>query len=105
MLIGVEMCHKAEFVFTLFYSDLNVPSLNVKSALTQIVNKDHQSFTAKLKLVNYDKEKVLCKKHGISGIPQLLIHQNDRLVGRFRGEVTSDEFTAILNNLMKSQLA
>ena len=92
------MALKTDLVAILFFSDTNHVSLSTRKALGEVVQKGIQRLDLKVRAVNYDNEKEVCKKYGVYGVPVTLVFLNDKLVGRHYGEITPEEFETILNN-------
>ena len=82
----------------LFYSIYNQASLNTRIAVNEFVEKHKQPFKIKVKKVNYDREKNICRQYGVTGIPTLLVFFDQELIGRHYGEITPEEFEAIFKN-------
>lgn len=95
---------KIELSLMLFYSNLNQESLNTRIAINEFIENHHQSFKIKATVVNYDREKNICQRYHVTGIPTLLVFLNQELVGRHYGEITIKEIeTIIQNNLKRGQ--
>ena len=82
----------------LFFSDTNHVSLSTRRALGEVVQKGTQSFNLKVREVDYDNEKEVCKQYSVYGVPVTLVFGNDKLIGRHSGEITPEEFEAIFKN-------
>ena len=85
----------------LFFSGTNYVSLATRKALGKVVQKGIQRFNLKVKEVDYDNEKEICRQYGVYGIPVTLVFWKDRLIGRHYGDITSEEFEAIFKNYSK----
>ena len=94
----LNMALKTDLVAMLFFSDTNRVSLSTRKALGEVVQKGIQEFKLKVREVDYDNEKDICKQYGVYGVPVMLVFWNDKLIGRHYGETTSEEFEAILKN-------
>jgi thioredoxin-related protein len=92
------MALKTDLVAMLFFSDTNLVSLSTKKALGEVVKKGIQRFNLKVREVDYDNEKEVCKQYGVYGVPVMLVFRKDKLIGRHYGEITPEEFKAIFNN-------
>ena len=84
-----------------FFSNTNYESLITRKALGEVVKKDFQGLNLKMREVDYDNEKEVCKQHGVYGVPVTLVFWNDKLIGRHYGEITPEEFEAIFQNYSK----
>ena len=89
---------KTDLIAMQFFSDTNHVSLNTRKALGEVVRRGLQGFNLEVREVDYDKEKDVCKKYGVYGVPVTLVFWNDKLIGRHYGEITPEEFEAILKN-------
>ncbi|MDX1708633.1 MAG: thioredoxin family protein [Desulfobacterales bacterium] len=78
-----------------FFSNSHLASLSTKEALCKFNKSGLHGFNIKVKDVNYDKEKDVCKQYGVYGVPVTLVFRNDKLIGRHYGEITSEEFRAL----------
>ena len=92
------MALKTELVAMLFFSNTNHVSLKTRKALGEVVQKGIQEFNLKVREVDYDNEKDICKQHGVYGVPVTLVYWNDKLIGRHYGETTTEEFLALFKN-------
>ena len=92
------MSLKTNLIAMQFFSNTNRVSLNTRKALGEAVKKGSQGFTLKMRAVDYDNEKEVCKKYGVYGVPVTLVFWNDKLIGRHYGEITPEEFEAIFKN-------
>ena len=95
------MRFKANLVAMQFFSNTNHVSLSTRKALDEAVKKDPQGFKLKVREVDYDKEKEVCKQYGVYGVPVTLVFWNDRLIGRHYGEITLEEFDAIFKSYLE----
>jgi thioredoxin-like negative regulator of GroEL len=89
---------KTDLVAILFFSDTNHVSLSTRKALGEVVRKGIQRFNLKVREVDYDNEKEVCKQYGVYGVPVTLVFCNGNLVGRHYGEITPEEFETIFKN-------
>jgi len=94
---------KAEIKIMFFYSDSNKISLETRSVINEFVWKDHQELNIKVKQINYDKEKDLCKQYGVKGTSVMLVFLNRKLVGKHYCEVTHDEVKTMLYECLGQQ--
>jgi thioredoxin-like negative regulator of GroEL len=92
------MSLKTNLVAMQFFSNTNHISLSTRKALGEVVRKGTQRFNLKVREVDYDNEKEICKQYGVYGVPVTLVFWNDKLIGRHYGEITPEEFEAIFNN-------
>lgn len=92
------MTLKTNLIAMQFFSNTNHISLNTKKALGDTVKKGPQGVNLKVKEVDYDNEKEICKQYGVYGVPVTLVFWNDKLIGRHYGEITPAEFEAIFKN-------
>lgn len=92
------MSLKTDLVAMLFFSDTNHVSLRTKKALSEVVRKGIQNCNIKVREVDYDNEKEVCKKYGVSGIPVTLVFWHEKLIRRYHGEITREEFEAMFKN-------
>ena len=92
------MTLKTDLVAMLFFSDTNHVSLGTRKALSEVVRKGIQKINLKVREVDYDNEKEVCKQYGVYGAPVTLVFWNDKLIGRHYGEITPEEFEAIFKN-------
>ena len=98
-----KMSQKAEFEVVYFYSHACAKSLRTKNAISKILNKDYKQFNIKLRHVNYDKEKEICRKYKVTGTPRFVFLINRKPIARYCGELTFREFEAVLMNLLVFQ--
>lgn len=82
----------------LFFSNLDYVSLITKTVLGEVVKKYYREFNIKVREVNCDSEKEVCKLYDVSGVPVTLVFWNDDLTGRHHGEITFKEFKAMLKD-------
>jgi thioredoxin-like negative regulator of GroEL len=92
------MSLKTNLVAMQFFSNTNHISLSTRKALGEAVKKGSQGVNLKVREVDYDNEKEVCKQYGVYGIPVTLVFWNDKLIGRHYGEITPEEFEAIFKN-------
>ena len=92
------MSLKTNLIAMQFFSNTNHVSLNTRKALGEAVKKGSQGVNLKVREVDFDNEKEVCRKYGVYGIPVMLVFCNDKLIGRHYGEITPEEFEAIFNN-------
>ncbi len=85
----------------LFYSNYNKEGQKVRMVIKEFISDKR----AKINLaeVNYDTEKKLCEKYGVTGTPTLLFYINEKLVKRYFGEITYQEFESIIQNVLKQK--
>ena len=95
------MALKTDLVAMQFFSDTNHVSLSTRKALSEVVQKGIQRFNLKMKEVDYDNEKEVCRQYDVYGVPVTLVFWNDKLIGRHYGEITPEEFEAIFKNYSK----
>ena len=81
-----------------FFSNTNHVSLSTRKAIGEAVNKGLPEINLKVREVDYDNEKEVCRQYGVYGVPMTLVFRKDKLIGRHYGETTSEEFKAILKN-------
>jgi len=79
----------------LFFSNTNHISLGTRKALGEVAQKGIQKFNLKVREVDYDNEKEVCKQYGVYGVPVTLVFWYDKLIGRHYGEITFEEFESI----------
>ena len=89
------MSLKTGLVAIQFFSCTNRASLSTRKALGVVVNKGLPEINLKVRKVDYDNEKEVCRQYGVYGVPMTLVFWNDKLIGRHYGEITSEEFKAI----------
>ena len=87
-----------EITVMLFFSNSNYVSLITKTVLGEVVKKYYREFNIKVRAVNCDSEKEVCKLYDVSGVPVTLVFCNDELIGRHHGEITFKEFKALLKD-------
>ena len=92
------MSLKTNLVAMQFFSNTNHFSLSTRKALGEAAKKDSQGVNLKVREVDYDNEKEVCKQYGVYGVPVTLVFWNDKLLGRHYGEITPEEFEAIFKN-------
>ena len=92
------MAIKIDLVARLFFSYTNRVSLSTRKAIGEVVNKGLPEINLKVREVDYDNEKEVCRQYGVYGIPVTLVFWNDKLIGRHYGEITPEEFEAIYKN-------
>lgn len=92
------MSLKTNLVAMQFFSNTNHISLSTRKALGEVVQKGIQRFNLKVREVDYDNEKEVCKQYGVYGVPVTLVFWNGKLIGRHYGEITPAEFEAIFKN-------
>jgi hypothetical protein len=92
------MSLKTDLVAMQFFSYTNRVSLSTRKAIGEVVNKGLPEISLKVREVDYDNEKEVCRQYGVYGVPVTLVFLNDNLIGRHYGEITSDEFEAIFKN-------
>ena len=97
------MSLKPDLVAMVFFSDTNLVSLSTRKALGEVVQKGIQRFALKVKEVDYDNEKEVCKQYGVHGVPVTLVFWNNELTGRYYGEISSEEFEAIFTNYSEAK--
>lgn len=95
------MLKESKYILILFYRNANKQSLQIKMAINDLFAKYENAKEIKFKEVNYDLEKVTCLKYGIKGIPSLLLLKEGEIIGRFLGEVTSEELEIIIRGILK----
>ena len=95
------MSLKTDLVAMLFFSETNHVSLRTRKALGEVVKKGLQGFNLKVREVDYDYEKEVCRQYGVYGVPVTLVFWNDKLIGRHYGETRPEEFEAIFNPTTK----
>ena len=95
------MAIKIDLVARLFFSYTNRVSLSTRKAIGEVVNKGLPEINLKVREVDYDNEKEVCRQYGVYGIPVTLVFWNDKLIGRHYGEITPEEFEAIFKNYSK----
>ena len=81
-----------------FFSYTNRVSLSTRTALGVVVNKGLPEINLKLREVDYDNEKEVCRQYGVYGVPMTLFFWEDKLIGRHYGEITPEEFEVIFKN-------
>ena len=82
----------------LFFSGTNYVSLATRKALGKVVKIGIQRFNLKVKEVDFDNEKEICRQYGVYGIPVTLVFWQDRIIGRHYGDMTFEDFEAIFKN-------
>jgi hypothetical protein len=87
-----------EIAVMLFFSNSNYVSLITKTVLGGVVKRCYREFNIKVREVNYDREKEVCRLYGVGGVPVTLVFWNDELIGRHHGEITFKEFKAMLKD-------
>jgi hypothetical protein len=87
-----------EIAVMLFFSNSNYISLITKTVLGEVVKKCYREFNIKVREVNYDNEKEVCKLYGVSDVPVTLVFWDDELIGRHDGEITFKEFKAMVKD-------
>ena len=92
------MSLKTDLVAMQFFSYTNHVSLITRTALGEVVNKGLPEINLKVREVDCDNEKEVCKQYGVYGVPVTLVFWNDKLVGRHYGEKTPEEFETMLKN-------
>jgi len=97
------MSLKTNLVAVQFFSNTNQISLSTRKALGEVVKKGSQGFNLKVREVDYDKEKDVCRQYGVYGVPVTLVFRNDKLIGRHYGEITPEEFEAAFKNYSASK--
>lgn len=96
--MGLNVSRKTEIVVMLFFSSTNYVSLITKTVLGEVVDKCFQWVNIKVREVDYDSEKEVCRQYGVSGVPVTLVFLNDELVGRHHGEISFIEYEALLED-------
>ncbi len=94
------MQDKPCFKFMLFYSNYNPQSLRVKIAMQEIIAKLQNIPPIKISEINFDYDKMMCKKYNIFGLPTLLIFRNNRLQKKYFGELDRNDFETIILDLV-----
>jgi hypothetical protein len=89
------MSLKTDLVAMQFFSYTNHVSLITRMVLGDVANKGLDGISLKVREVDYDNEKEVCRQYGVYGVPMTLVFWNDKLIGRHYGEITSEEFEAI----------
>ena len=89
------MSLKTGLVAIQFFSCTNRASLSTRKALGVVVNKGLPEINLKVRKVDYDNEKEVCRQYGVYGVPMTLVFWNDKLIGRHYGEITPEEFETI----------
>jgi thioredoxin-related protein len=89
---------KTDLVAMQFFSDTNHVSLSTRKALGEVVKRGSRGLSLKVRDVDYDSEKELCRQYGVYGVPVTLVFCNDKLIGRHYGEITPEEFEAIFKH-------
>ena len=84
-----------------FFSFTNHVSLSTRKAIGEVANKGFAEISLKVKEVDYDNEKEICRQYSVYGVPMTLVFWENKLTGRHYGEITSGEFEAIFNNYSK----
>lgn len=88
--------------FILFYSNINPESLKTKLAASETIEKYRDALTINILEADFDHDKKLCKDFGIMGVPALLIFINQKLLGRYYGELSAEEFENIIEGVLKN---
>ena len=92
------MSFKTDLVAMQFFSYTNRVSLSTRRAIGEAANKGLPEINLKVREVNYDNEKEVCRQYGVFSVPVTLVFWNDKLIGRHYGERTPEEFEAIFKN-------
>ena len=95
---GLDMSLKTDLIAMQFFSYTNHVSLITRTALGEVVNKGLPEINLKVREVDCDNEKEVCRQYGVYGVPMTLVFWNDKLIGRHYGERTPEEFEAIFKN-------
>ena len=92
------MSLKTDLVAMQFFSYTNRVSLSTRKAIGVVAKKGLPELNLKVREVNYDNEKEVCRQYGVFGVPVTLVFWNDKLIGRHYGEIAPEEFEDILKN-------
>jgi hypothetical protein len=92
------MSLKTDLVALQFFSDMNHVSLSTRKAIGEVVNKGLPEINLKVREVDYDNEKEICRQYGVFGVPVTLVFWEDNLIGRHYGEITPEEFEVIFKH-------
>jgi len=92
------MSLKTDLVAMQFFSYTNHVSLSTRKAIGEVVNKGFAEINLKVREVDYDNEKEVCRQYGVYGVPMTLVFWENKLIGRHYGEITSEEFEVIFEN-------
>ena len=89
------MVLKTDLVAMQFFSYTNRVSLSTRKAIGEVAIKGLPEINLKVREVDYDHEKEVCRQYGVYGVPMTLVFWNDKLIGRHYGEIAPAEFEAI----------
>ena len=92
------MSLKTDLVAMQFFSYTNHVSLSTRKAIGKVASNGLPEINLKVREIDYDKEKEICRQYGVYGVPMTLVFWNDKLIDRLYGEITSEEFEAIFKN-------
>ena len=92
------MSLKTDWVAMQFIRYTNRVGLSTRTAIGEVGNKGLPEINLTVREVDYDNEKEVCRQYGVYGIHVILLFWKDRLIGRYYGKRTTDEFEAIFNN-------
>ena len=95
-----NMTAKAELMLMLFYSNYNQESLATKIAIAETIHQNFLKYHIQFKEVDCDVDIALKQQYRITGIPTLLAFIDDKLIGRFLGEITKSDIHAIMHNIL-----
>ena len=68
--------------------------------MQEIIAKLQNIPPIKISEINFDYDKMMCKKYNIFGLPTLLIFRNNRLQKKYFGELDRNDFETIILDLV-----
>ena len=93
------MDQKLKYSIILFYSNINQISLKTRVMINKFISTQHYPVRITIKEVDYDQDKNLSQQYGIMGTPAIVFLKNGGVYRRHFGELTSEEFKIILDNI------
>lgn len=90
-----------KFEILFFYSTSKYESVATKLELNNFLISSLKNKNIVLKEFELDKNRELCKKYNITGVPTTLVFFNDELRARYLGEFTTRELNVLLSKVGK----
>ena len=94
------MIQKQKYTIMVFYSNINQVSLQTRITINKFIDSHPYATDITTKEIDYEKNRILSQEYGIMGTPAILFMKNDNLVKRIFGEITSEEFSVIFEELI-----
>jgi hypothetical protein len=100
---ALKKASEAEYTIMVFFSNFNERSLRTRVAIREFVDRHPVAGGITSREVNYETDREICLHYGVTGTPALFLFKKQELISRHFGEITREELSRLLGELVASR--